>query len=30
MPHVPLNGVALFCDLTGPGGAPVIAFSNSI
>jgi pimeloyl-ACP methyl ester carboxylesterase len=30
MPHVPVNGVTLFCDLTGPEGAPVIAFSNSI
>jgi pimeloyl-ACP methyl ester carboxylesterase len=30
MPHVPVNGVAPFCDLTGPEGAPVIAFSNSI
>jgi 3-oxoadipate enol-lactonase/4-carboxymuconolactone decarboxylase len=30
MPHIKANGVDLFYELTGPVGAPVIAFSHSI
>jgi len=30
MPLIRANGVELFYDLTGPEGAPVVAFSNSI
>jgi len=30
MPLLRVNGVDLFYDLTGPDGAPVLAFSNSI
>lgn len=30
MPLISANGVELFYDLTGPEGAPVVAFSNSI
>ena len=30
MPLIAANGTQLFYDLAGPGGAPVVAFSNSI
>jgi 3-oxoadipate enol-lactonase/4-carboxymuconolactone decarboxylase len=30
MPLIPANGTQLFYDLTGPDGAPVVAFSNSL
>lgn len=30
MPLIPAHGTELFYDLTGPSGAPVVAFSNSI
>lgn len=30
MPHIKANGVDLFYELTGPVGAPVVAFSHSI
>ena len=30
MPIVKANGIDLYCELSGPAGAPVIAFSNSI
>ena len=30
MPTIRANGVELFYDLTGPEGAPVVAFSNSL
>lgn len=30
MPLIDVNGVALHCELTGPAGAPVVAFSNSL
>ena len=30
MPLVTVNGVSLFADLSGPSGAPVVVFSNSL
>src|SRR3712207_6008398 len=30
MPQIPANGTQLFYDLTGPTGAPVVVFSNSL
>jgi 3-oxoadipate enol-lactonase len=30
MPHISIDGTEIFYDLTGPNGAPVIAFSNGL
>jgi len=30
MPLIAANGIQLFYDLSGPEGAPVVVFSNSI
>src|SRR3712207_4485258 len=30
MPQIPANGTQLFYDLSGPTGAPVVVFSNSL
>ena len=30
MPQIPANGTQLFYDVTGPTGAPVVVFSNSL
>ncbi len=30
MPLIDVNGIALHCELSGPAGAPVVAFSNSL